>query len=251
MNAEEINAAKQTARERMWALLEHEHAVPEPGVHGRIPNFNGAAEAAALLASLPAWKAARVIKAVPDRAQLPVRQRALEDGKTVYMAAPKLAAAKPFYLLDPQHLTVPPAEAAAKEGAARFGQPVDLEEMQPVDLVICGSVAVDRRGVRLGKGAGYSDIEVALLQEAGLIGPHTTIVTTVHALQVSPDGLPTAGHDFSVDIIVTPDEIIHCSLQRRPMGLIWEDLPLDKIAAIPALKSRATHATPSQHSYET
>jgi NAD(P)-dependent dehydrogenase (short-subunit alcohol dehydrogenase family) len=36
--------------------------------------------------------------------------------------------------------------------------------MRPVNLVVCGSVAVNRRGVRLGKGAGYSDIEVALLQ---------------------------------------------------------------------------------------
>ena len=47
-------------------------------------------------------------------------------------------------------------------------------------MVVCGSVAVNRRGARLGKGAGYSDIEVALLQEAGLIGPSTVIVTTVH-----------------------------------------------------------------------
>lgn len=239
MNAEEINAAKQAARERMWALLEQEHAVPEPGVHGRIPNFNGAAEAAARLADLLAWKEARVIKAVPDRAQLPIRQRALEEGKTVYMAAPKLAAAKPFYLLDPQRLTVPPAEAAAKEGAARFGQPIDLEEMQPVDLIICGSVAVDRTGVRLGKGAGYSDIEMALLQEAGLINPRTTIVTTVHPRQIVDGDLPTAQHDFSVDVIVTPREIIHCRLRRRPQGLIWSDLSRERVAAIPVLKSMA------------
>jgi 5-formyltetrahydrofolate cyclo-ligase len=43
--------------------------------------------------------------------------------------------------------------------------------MQPVDLVACGSVAVDRTGARLGKGAGYSEIEVGLLNDAGLIGP--------------------------------------------------------------------------------
>lgn len=43
---------------------------------------------------------------------------------------------------------------------------------------MCGSVAVDRQGARLGKGAGHSDIEVALLKEAGLIGPWTTIATT-------------------------------------------------------------------------
>ncbi len=64
--------------------------------------------------------------------------------------------------------------------------------MRPVDLVVCGSVAVDRRGARLAKGAGYSDIELALLQEAGLIRPQTTIATTVHALQVIDEDLPEA-----------------------------------------------------------
>ena len=53
-------------------------------------------------------------------------------------------------------------------------------------------MAVNRDGVRLGKGAGYSDLEVALLQEAGLIDRDTTIVTTVHALQVVDIALP--GH---------------------------------------------------------
>lgn len=53
-----------------------------------------------------------------------------------------------------------------------------MDEMRPVDLIVCGSVAVDRRGARLGKGAGYFDIEMALLQEAGLIGPSTTTTTS-------------------------------------------------------------------------
>jgi hypothetical protein len=38
---------------------------------------------------------------------------------------------------------------------------------------------VNRTGARLGKGAGDSDIEIALLTGAGLIGPGTVIVTTV------------------------------------------------------------------------
>jgi 5-formyltetrahydrofolate cyclo-ligase len=111
--------------------------------------------------------------------------------------------------------------------------------MRPVDLIVCGSVAVNRRGVRLGKGAGYSDIEVALLQEAGLIGPETTIVTTVHSLQVVDDELPETDHDFSVDLIVTPDEVIRCADPRRPEGLVWKHLSDEKIAAIPVLSARS------------
>ena len=105
--------------------------------------------------------------------------------------------------------------------------------------MICGSVAVNRQGVRLGKGAGYSDIEIALLHEAGLIGPETVIVTTVHSLQVLDEPLPETEHDFSVDLIVTPDEVIPCGPPRRPTGLIWEHLSPEKIAAIPVLAARA------------
>lgn len=87
--------AKHAIRERVWTLLERERAVP-PGVHGRIPAFHGAEAAAGRLARLSVWQAARVVKAVPDQAQLPVRARALADGKLVYMAVPRLAEALPF-----------------------------------------------------------------------------------------------------------------------------------------------------------
>ncbi|MDQ3886913.1 MAG: 5-formyltetrahydrofolate cyclo-ligase, partial [Actinomycetota bacterium] len=161
--------------------------------------------------------------------------QALREGKLVYMAVPKLADRMPFYLLDPASLLVPPEEAASKAVTARVAPKVGIEQMQPVDLVVCGSVVVNRRGVRLGKGAGYSDIEVALLQEAGLVGPSTAIVTTVHPLQVVDDELPETEHDFGVDVIVTPDEIIACGTPRRPGGLIWTELSPEKIAAIPVL----------------
>ncbi len=180
-----------------------------------------------------------MVKAVPDQAQLPVRARALTEGKLVYMAVPKLADALPFYLLDPASLTVPPAEAASSHMAAAVARKVSVEELRPVDLIICGSVAVNRDGVRLGKGAGYSDIEVALLQEAGLIGPETVIVTTVHTLQVVDHNLAETEHDFSVDLIVTPEEVIACGPSRRPPGLLWEHLTKEKIAAIPVLAARA------------
>jgi 5-formyltetrahydrofolate cyclo-ligase len=232
-----VDQAKQTIRERVWSLLEREHAAP-PGVHGRIPSFFGADHAADRLITLPVWHAARVIKVVPDTAQQPVRVHALREGKLVYMAVPKLADRLPFYVLDPASLPVSPEEAASKEVAARIAPKVDVEQMWPVDLIVCGSVAVNRRGVRLGKGAGYSDIEVALLQEAGLIGPSTTIVTTVHSLQIVDDELPEIEHDFSVDVIVTPDDVMTCNTPRRPRGLIWANLSPEKIAAIPVLAAR-------------
>lgn len=184
---------------------------------------------------LPVWRAATVVKANPDRAQLPVRVEALRAGKLLYMAVPKLASAKPFYLLDPTTLTVPIDTAATSEGARGAAELVGLDYMERVGLIVCGSVAVNRRGVRVGKGAGYSDIEVALLTEAELIGPETTIVTTVHQLQVLDEELPATEHDFSVDVIVTPDEVITCGPPRRPRSVLPEHLGHEQVRDIPAV----------------
>jgi 5-formyltetrahydrofolate cyclo-ligase len=232
----DIDQAKQAIRKRVWSLLEREGAAP-PGVHSHIPKFTGSEQAAERLAELDAWRAARVIKSNPDKAQLPVRIQALAEGKMLYMAVPRLATPKPFYLLDPATLTVPFEAAATSDGAARASRTIGVDEMQPVDLIVCGSVAVNRSGVRIGKGAGYSDIEVALLTEAGLIGPETVIVTTVHALQVVQGELPETEHDFSVDLIVTPGEVIKCGPPRRPSGIVLEHLSQEKTAEIPVLAS--------------
>lgn len=234
----DIKQAKQAVREQMWALMEDEGVV-EPGVSGYIPAFSGVRQAAERLASLEIWRDARVVKATPDRAQQPVRVLALEAGKLLYMAAPMLASQLPFYLLDPATLTVPAVEAGDRAVAARVASPVDTNDMQPVDLVVCGSVAVNSNGARLGKGAGYSDVEMALLTEAGLISDRTTIATTVHDLQVLEEDLPEQEHDFRVDLIVTPTSTIACSSTRRPGGLLWHELTAEQIDAIPALKKRS------------
>jgi 5-formyltetrahydrofolate cyclo-ligase len=231
----EINRAKRAVRDRVWNLLEREGAAPA-GVHGHIPDFVGADQAAARLAELPAWQAAAVVKSNPDRAQLPVRVRAIRDGKLLYMAVPRLATLKPFYLLDPTALTAPVEAAATSDQAKNAAPTVALNEMRSIDLIICGSVAVDRNGARIGKGAGYSDIEVALLVDAGLIRPTTMIATTVHDLQVVDDDLPETTHDFRVNLIVTPNEVIDCA-PKRPTGIARENLNSQILRDIPILRA--------------
>lgn len=234
MSQPEISHAKQAIRETVWALLAREGAAP-PDVHGYIPDFVGAEQAAARLAELDTWRQARVIKANPDRAQLPVRIRALQDGKLLYMAIPRLATLKPFYLLDPASLCLGFDNAATSAGAADAAPLVGTNEMEPVDLVVCGSVAVNQQGVRVGKGAGYSDIEVALLTGAGLISPGTTIITTVHQLQVVDADLPETEHDFGVDVIATPTATLMCKAARRPTGIIPSHLDSTMTKSIPSL----------------
>ena len=232
-----IDEAKQSVREEVWHRLIDGGGAPADS-HGKIPGFYGAEATSVRLAGLDEWQQAATVKANPDWAQRAVRTRALEDGKLLYMAVPRMAGLRPFHLLDPATLAIPADEAAEKKGAAQVARRVGVEEMRPIDLVVCGSVAVNRSGARIGKGAGYSDLEVALLIEAGLVTDATVIVAPVHSLQVIEEDIPETEHDFSVDYIVTPDEVIRCPRRRRPRGVVWNHLDDAKIAAIPVLAQR-------------
>ena len=127
----DLLAAKAALRQEVWSAMRAAKVARFPGAAGRIPNFTGAEAAAERLRALPAWQAARTVKANPDSAQWPVRQRALEDGKTVYMAVPRLAGPEPFFALDPAHLSEPPRKAASISGASRSARRVTLAEVVP------------------------------------------------------------------------------------------------------------------------
>jgi 5-formyltetrahydrofolate cyclo-ligase len=200
----------------------------------------GAEAAARRLGELPEWKAARIVKSNPDSPQLPVRAAALTAGKLLYVAVPRLASERPFLRLDPDRLQqndVLPRRAVSITHAARHGQPVEIAGMEPIDLVVCGVVAVNPQGVRVGKGGGFSDLELALLVEAGLVDQHTVIATTVHELQVVDEELPETEHDFRVDLVVTPERVIRTGARKRTPGIIWADLSPEKIAEVPVLRA--------------
>ena len=228
---------KADLREDTWGRIKSAGVGRFPAPTGRIPNFVGAEAAAERLRQRPEWQRARTVKSNPDSPQWPVRQRALEDGKVVYMAVPRLAEEDPFFLLDPDDLADTPRKASSIKGATGSARTVQVEDLAPVDMVVTGCVAVDETGARLGKGGGFSDLEYALAWQAGLIGPETVVVTTVHDVQVRPAGeIPQTGHDFPLDLIVTPDRVIECPTgDRAPAAIHWDELTEQKIASIPLL----------------
>jgi 5-formyltetrahydrofolate cyclo-ligase len=228
---------KQEIREAVWSLLQSEHVARFPGARGRIPNFTGAEQCAAHVAELEGWQAARFVKANPDSPQRAIRHLALKQGKTIYMAVPRLRDEKCFVELDPSRLGKNIYAASSIKGAFEFGRQVSVREMNPVDLILCGSVAVRRDGARIGKGGGYSDLEYAIAIELGIISPATPIITTVHPLQIVTGRISLAPHDIPVDFIVTPDKSIATKTRlSRPRGIYWDYLDEEKIAAIPLLK---------------
>jgi len=233
----DLLAAKAALRDEVWSAMSVKGIGRFPAPSNRIPNFVGAEAAADHLAESTEWQRASTVKSNPDSPQLPVRVRALRDGKLLYMAVPRLAGADPFFVLDPEHLADPPQKAASIKGASRSARTVSLDAMEPVDLVVTGCVAVGEDGARLGKGGGFSDLEFALAAASGLVGARTIVATTVHDVQVRPAGeIPTTAHDIAVDLIVTPTEIVRTRRGRRRIPkLDWRALSDEKIAAIPLL----------------
>lgn len=120
------------------------------------------------------------------------------------------------------------------EATFRYGKSVDIKNLK-IDLIVQGSVAVDEKGGRVGKGSGFGDLEVAILKEVGAITDATPIITTVHPLQIV-ENVPMTEHDVPVDAIITPDEVIEVRQQySKPLGINWDLLSPDDYRLMPIL----------------
>jgi len=231
-------AGKDGIRKEIWKAMDREGVSRFPGAEGRIPNFAGARLAAEKLAGNRLWKRARVIKANPDSPQTHARRTALEEGKTLIMAVPRLRDPHPFRVLEPKRLSkAAMKEAATIKGALKHGRVVALDDLPEIDFVLTGSVAVNLSGARIGKGGGYNDLEYGILIDAGKIDDHTTIATTVHPIQIVRRHLPVISHDLPVDLIATPRAVIEVERQyERPRGILWDHLQPPQIREIPVLE---------------
>jgi 5-formyltetrahydrofolate cyclo-ligase len=235
------NSDKDALRKDIWGTLETT-AVNIGPVWSRIPNFAGADLAAWNLAQVRAWKAARVVKCNPDPPQIPVRLRALYDGKIVYAPVPELTRGFPFVRLDPVVLKAKGVEfetAATAQGFLTHGEPVEFEAMEFLDFVVVGCVAVTRAGGRTGKGGGFADLELGIFRELGKIDANTPITTTVHSSQVVDDRrLPMMGHDSALHFIATEAELIDTHTPyAQPAGVDWDRVQPDQYENIPFLKA--------------
>jgi len=232
--------SKDAIRASIWETLQNQKVARFPGATGRIPNFIGAEACAKRLAETRFWKNATVLKINPDSPQRAIRRLALSEGKIIYMAVPRLRSDRPFIELDPKKLKCSPYAASSIKGASQHGRAVTVDRVRKIDLVVCGSVAVNRRGARVGKGGGFSDLEFALLTENKLIERNTPIVTSVHPLQIVDEEIPMTEHDIPLSAIVTPREVIAVKAPfARPRGIYWKLLPPEKIAEVPVLTMRA------------
>jgi len=198
--------SKQELRQAVWTFMENNTLVafPRP-CYGRIPNFIGSKAASDRLKTINEWKEARFIFSAPDSPLHHARCEALKEGKILIVAAPRV---RGFYLLR----DIPPEkafESSGIKGFSRFGKSVKVTPRLPkIDLYLTGAVAVDKKGSRIGKGAGYGDREDTILSETGLMDEKTPRVALVHDVQFFEDfSYLMEERDRKVTIIVTPKEV--------------------------------------------
>ena len=98
--------------------------------------------------------------------------------------------------------------AEMRQGTYGIMEPRFLEERvirpEEFDLIVIPGVAFDRRGYRIGYGAGYFD---RLLAGGGVTATRAAPAFDIQII----DRVPRAGHDEKVDVIFTESRVIICS----------------------------------------
>lgn len=235
------NGAKAAIRDRVWSGLVEAQVNIGPA-YDRIPNFVGADLAAKRLSELDEWRRARVIKCNPDPPQIPVRLRALYDGKLLFSPVPYLTKGFPYLRIDPDRLAARGVDfetAATAQGFMEHGEAIGFEDMPRLDFCVVGCVAVTMLGGRAGKGAGFADLEQGIFRELGLVTPATPIVTTVHSSQVVADSeVVMESHDSALHFIATELELIATRTPHaQPEGVDWDKVRPDQFTDIPFLSA--------------
>lgn len=186
---------KEEVRNYVWKELK-ENKVGLFPFFGRIPNFVDVEKSIQKLFQVKEFLESKRIFISPDTPQRKLLNFVDLKEKEVYMATPRLK--KGFVKI------IKPFERLGE----LFINSIEIKELPKIDFALIGSVAVDLKGNRIGKGGGYGDKEIKNLRK---INEKIIVATNVHDLQVFNDlSYLMKEYDEKIDMIVTPTRIIRC-----------------------------------------
>ena len=138
-----LKRSKQVIRQKIWQVLEDKDIAdfPRP-CFGRIPNFTGSRQASEKIKEIAEFQSAQCVFCAPDFVLKRIREIVLEERKVLAVALPHM---KDFVEVGAVDNI---AEATNIKGFKKYGRAIHTK----VELFVQGSVAVDRRGNRIGKG---------------------------------------------------------------------------------------------------
>ncbi|HTV80654.1 MAG TPA: 5-formyltetrahydrofolate cyclo-ligase [Steroidobacteraceae bacterium] len=228
-------------RQQIWDRL-RPLAKPDSRFHfdftNVIPDFQGSEQAIQLFVSQPVYRESRYAFVTPDNGLARLRQRMLDDGKTVVVSTYGIF--RGFVLLEPSRISREHHLFASwLDGLEHFGRPISLTEIRErgrFDFMATGASAVSLNGVRFGKGHGFFDLEWGMFTDIGVADEHTPVVAIVHDVQVVEEKLFPSETDILVDAISTPTRYLHVRRASRPKGVKWNLLEPEQLSATPPLQ---------------
>jgi len=191
---------KESIRQKIWRFLQEKNIAtfPKP-CFNRIPNFVGSWIASEKIKQIPEFNSSRCVFCAPDFVLKRIREIVLESNKILAVALPHMVE----FLEISERGDI--NRATGIKGFKKYGVPLKTE----VGLFVEGSVAVDKKGNRLGKGKGYGDKEWSYLLENNLLQGEVKVITLVHDEQIVEDFSNLMSEtDKKVDYILTPTTII-------------------------------------------
>jgi 5-formyltetrahydrofolate cyclo-ligase len=233
---------RESIRAVVWDRLK-EVAVPDSRFHLDfsmfIPDYAGSDGIHAALKRLQFYEGTGAVFVTPDNNLERLRAELLRERRALLMTTYGIL--RGFVYFEPG--SVPESSidfAASLDGAERFGALYDLEavrSLRRLDYLVTGASAVNRDGIRFGKGHGYFDVEWALLRDIGLVDEESPVVACVHDVQYLDEELPALPTDTLVDWIVTPTRTIQVRRkQPKPAGIRWDVLDPVLLASVPPLR---------------
>jgi len=196
----------------------------------RYPHFVGAEKASIRTAVLDEFIAAKVVMVSPGVAVL--SDTVLSQGKKLVAPAPGLREDKVLQevVLNNQEIV----EGKRHQKYQRKG----IENHINIDVLVVGSMLVDKAGRRMGKKWDQGGVEFVmgrLFEQKKLV-----VITIVHDCQVVehiPDPMFSA-MDVPVDIIVTPTRVIRVKDRLpKPRDILWNEVTESMLQDMPVLKA--------------
>jgi 5-formyltetrahydrofolate cyclo-ligase len=107
--------------------------------------------------------------------------------------------------------------------------------------MVTGTGAINTRGIRVGKGHSFFDLEWAILYALGVVHQSTIALALVHDCQPLEEELVPEDFDTVCDIIVTPTYVLEIADVQKPTGsVLWPLLQPGMLQSIPPLQELKT-----------
>jgi len=202
-----------------------------PPLPTRYPQFVGAQEAAKRAATVTEFLSAGVVLVSPGVAVL--SDVVLQEGKMLVSPTPGLRKEKVFQQLVMNEDVEETLEGRREPKYLRL----EVEDDLKIDLLVVGSMLVDKMGRRMGKKREQVGLEFVL---GGLSGQKMVVITLVHDCQVVEEVPETmfSAQDVPVDIIVTPTRVIRVKNRLpKPDTIVWSSVTSNMMENIPMLEA--------------